>query len=383
MSDRVLSLYMRPHCLSDLIGQDHLIELLKNQFSSGRIPHFYIIEGPVGVGKTTIARIIALCLQTKEKDFSNTLDWKHLKRYEIIEINAANKNGVDDIRQLSEMVKYKPVPPSLSRVIILDEAHQLTNAAQNALITDTEDTLEHVFYIFCTSTINKIIPALKRRACILSPRLLNAESISILLKKAKEICGSSNLIDELVSKLVESEIASPGLILQAAERFFAGVSVQDSVNFNDIGKIDSLELCRALSTGDWGKCSTILKTVTKNDIFLLKSSCLGYLKSILLKSTGNKAHALAKAMNIIVQSSVDDGVCVPSFLANIFLACEQLSSGSNITITKTTKAKAKSTTTEVKTSEPTKEPVVKKSYVKKTSPEKEQTILVNENKAKK
>lgn len=326
-SNRVLSLSMRPKYLKDLVGQTELCSSLTNQLQSGRIPHLYIICGPVGSGKTTLARIIALSLQVNSKNFNDLTEenWVNYKKYDIEEINAANRNGVDDIRQLIENMKYKPLPPSKSKVVILDEAHQITSAGQNTLITSTEDVSEHVYYIFCTSAVNKIIPALLRRAFILTPQPLTSEVIPILVDKACEEAGYDGDKDELVDVLVANDITSPGLILQAAERYFSGIPPIQSVLISESSKFDSMAICRAVASGKWIVCAELFKNVTKSDVTMLRGCVLGYLKAILLKSTGAKGLKLAKAIQSIAASVADEQVCLPSFLAGTFIACEHLS----------------------------------------------------------
>jgi DNA polymerase-3 subunit gamma/tau len=132
-TDRVLSLSMRPKLLEELCRKEtELVISLENQFSTGRIPHFYILHGPIGSGKTTFARILAMALQLGPKEvapFNIPPEiWEKYKD-DIKEINAANQNGVDDVRALIETMKYMPIAPSKAKVVILDEAHQLTTAA--------------------------------------------------------------------------------------------------------------------------------------------------------------------------------------------------------------------------------------------------------------
>jgi DNA polymerase III delta prime subunit len=325
-ADRVLSLSLRPKQLADCVGQDDLVALLENQFNSGRIPHFYILHGPPGCGKTTLARIIALALQTP-KDADDRLHpspemWAAYRRYEIREINAANQNGIDDIRALLETMRFQPMAPSKARVIILDEAHQLTAAAQNALLTEVEDVPGHVYYIFCTSQVSKILPALQRRAYVMAPKSLTDEDTGALLTKAAAAADFDEDIAPLTKALTENAVTSPGLVLQAAEKFFGGLPAEESVFQTDISNIDTMAVCRAVMSGSWKTVAPLLKAAGKSDIMPIKFSVAGYLKAVLLKSTGPKAMNVANAIRVLSDDSGNDSV--PVFLANICLACSYL-----------------------------------------------------------
>lgn len=329
MADRVLSLSLRPSNLQDYLGQDDLVTLLENQFVSGRIPHFYIIHGPIGSGKTTLARILALALQLDpalgEKRLQPSEEaWKSYKKYEIREINAANQNGIDDIRAMVESLRYKPIAPSRARVIIMDEAHQITSAAQNTLLTETEDVASHIYYIFCTNNISKILPALQRRAYIMSPKPLPESAIRDLLEKAKKASDGSEDIAPLLKALVDNGVTSPGLILQAAEKYFNGLPAEESVFQSDITNLDTMAICRAVAGGTWKDAAKLLKPMVKTDVMMVKMSVLGYLKSVLMNATGNRALALAKAIRSIGDDNGNDNL--PVFLANVCIACEFIAS---------------------------------------------------------
>lgn len=323
-SDRVLSLSMRPKLLEDCVGQEEIVIGLENQFSSGRIPHFYILHGPIGSGKTTFARILAMALQLGPKPVSPFAippeTWAQYKKYDIKEINAANQNGVDDIRSLVESVRYMPIHPSKAKVIILDEAHQLTTAAQNALLTETEDVAKHVYYIFCTSNLEKIIPALKRRAYLMNPKALTTDDIYELCKKAAEFSDFEGEVMPLYEALVIHSISSPGLVLQACEKFFTGISAMESVTNFATGKFDSLAVCKSVAKGDWKECSKLLKDITKEEVVMMKLSILGYLKAILMKSDGVRAGKLARAIRILA----DENDILARFMANLYLTCEAM-----------------------------------------------------------
>ena len=327
--NRVLSLAMRPKTLSDMVGQQELTDAIKAQFTSGRIPHFYIIGGSIGSGKTSLARILSLHLQTgngKELRELTDDDWKKYKHYDIEEINAANQNGVDYVRQLAESAKFRPLPPSKVKVLILDEAHQLSNSAQNCLLTETEDVAQHLFIVFCTSQVNKIIPGLRRRAYILQPKALTVEGTTELLLQAKQFVGFQGEVADLTKMLVSEGVSTPGLVVQAAERFFCGLSAHESICFTDIAKFDGLPLCRALVSGDWPGCVGSLRDLLKSDVPAMKSCTLGYLKAVLLKSTGSKALAVSRAIALISATNTTDELsALPSFIGTICLACESMS----------------------------------------------------------
>ena len=328
-TDRVLALSMRPKLLEDFVGQDDLLETLKKQFSTGRIPHFYLIHGPVGSGKTSLARILAMALQKGNNLSLAPDDWMNYKRLDINEINAANKNGIDDIRSIVETMRYQPIMPSRVKVVIMDEAHQLTVAAQNALITETEDVAKHVYYIFCTSNVGKIIPALQRRAYMITPKPLGEEESIELLKKAAEFVGfNEDDIAPLHEAIGMASLTSPGLILQAAEKFFSGIPPNESVFHCEGCKVDTMQICRTVASGSWKETSNVIKGMTKTDIPMVRNCLMGYLKTMLIKNTGNKALVVAKAIkNIADNSAFEQDQCLPSFLASVCIACEHIASG--------------------------------------------------------
>lgn len=319
--DRVLALSMRPKHFDDLVGQEPLIKSIQSQFKSNRIPHSFLICGKVGTGKTTLARII-----------SNRIHelMKSEKVYDTQEINAANYTGIDDIRKIIDQMKFKPMPPSRAKVVILDESHQLSVAAQNALITETEDVPNHVFYIFCTSNPSKIIPALQRRAYIIKPRILNDADIKKIVYNSCQKASFNNKsnIDELIEGLISYEINSPGIILQVLERYISGMNVIESIcpsndNSNTFSvEIDILKVCRNVTQGNWTECTKVLKQCSKNDAIPLKCCIMGYLKSVLLNSSGKKAAAAAKAIQLFpANNELDDTNMLPKMLSCVCLCC--------------------------------------------------------------
>ncbi len=316
MTDKVLSISLRPQKLDEVIGQDDIIKTIKSQFESGRVPHFFLIVGATGSGKTSLARIIALMLQHKDP-LKDKIDY-NITKYDIKEINASDKNGVDDVRELLETIKYKPLLPSLAKVIIMDEAHQLTTAAQNALLKDTEDTPDHLYFIFCTNNDSKILATLTRRAYIINTHGIDQDGIHRLLFVAKKKTGFKGEIKELEEALVEYEINSPGIILQVCEKFFNGVDIMDCIfRCGSDGTADTKKICQLLSKGNWKELAPLLKNIKKEEVVMLKCMITGYFKTILLNSGSIK---IAQSIKLLSEDVYD----LASLFANIALVCDIL-----------------------------------------------------------
>jgi DNA polymerase III delta prime subunit len=262
---------------------------------------------------TTISRIIALMLQDADPKDS-------IGKYDIREINASDKNGVDDMRTLIESVKYMPMSPSISKVVILDECHQLTTAAQNVLLKITEDVPPYLYFIFSTTNASKIIEALKRRAYIINTKGLNDKEIGKLLERASEEYESEKDYEPLKEELIELGIDSPGFILQAAEKFFNGHKISECIMTGDNSGIDTRKLCSLISKGDWKGSAEILSIIKKDDVPMIRICVSAYMKTILLKKSGDGAIAMAKAIKCL-NENYDD---LPCFLANICIACSCL-----------------------------------------------------------
>lgn len=138
----------RSKSLADVVGQDHITDILGRSLKAGRIAHAYLFTGPRGVGKTSIARILAHEINKLPYD-ENT---HHL---DIIEIDAASNNGVDDVRDLREKVQVAPVSAD-KKVYIIDEVHMLSKPAFNALLKTLEEPPEHVVFILATTDVDKL-----------------------------------------------------------------------------------------------------------------------------------------------------------------------------------------------------------------------------------
>src|SRR5436305_3598742 len=225
---RVLARKYRPAAFPDLIGQDAMVRTISNAFESGRIPQAWILTGVRGVGKTTTARILARALNYELPDGSVTGPTIHMpalgmhdkaimvsRLVDVIEMDAASHNGVDDVRQINEAVRYSPVSARY-KVYILDEVHMLSTAAFNALLKTLEEPPPHVKFVFATTEIRKVPITILSRCQRFDLRRVDA---SLLVQHLEGICAKEK---------IEAEPEALGLIARAAEG-----SVRDALSLLD------------------------------------------------------------------------------------------------------------------------------------------------------
>ncbi len=171
MSYQVLARKYRPQRFSDVIGQDHVTRTLKNAIEQGRIAHGYIFSGHRGIGKTTIARILAMALNCQSQDHpvpepcgvcDSCREIRAGNSVDVIEIDAATNRGIDEIRELREAARYRPARDRF-KIYILDEAHQITDAAFNALLKTLEEPPSHIVFMMATTQPEDIPQTIRSR----------------------------------------------------------------------------------------------------------------------------------------------------------------------------------------------------------------------------
>jgi len=166
---KVLALKWRPRRLTDIVGQDHVVRTLTNALTQGKVSHAYLFTGPRGVGKTTTARILARAVNCEKGlgpdpcgECSNCRDALAGRSLDVIEIDAASTGKVEDVRDLREIVRLAPAR-SRKKVFIIDEAHELSTAAANALLKTLEEPPPHVMFILATTDAQDLIPTIHSR----------------------------------------------------------------------------------------------------------------------------------------------------------------------------------------------------------------------------
>src|SRR5215213_4496669 len=159
----------RPQDFDEVVGQEGVVRTLKNAVASGQVRQAYLFAGPRGTGKTSMARILAKSLNcaqgptpSPDKTCHACLAIANGTSLDVVEMDAASQRGIDDIREIRERVVLQPVEGRY-KVYILDEAHQLTDAAFNALLKLIEEPPPHLVFVFCTTDLAKMLPTVRSR----------------------------------------------------------------------------------------------------------------------------------------------------------------------------------------------------------------------------
>jgi DNA polymerase III subunit gamma/tau len=190
MSYTVLARKYRPQKFSEVIGQEHVTRTLQNAIEQGRSAHGYIFSGHRGIGKTTVARILAMALNCRSKDkpvaepcgiCESCTEIRAGNAVDVIEIDAATNRGIDEIRELREGARYRPARDRF-KIYILDEAHQITDAAFNALLKTLEEPPDHIVFMLATTQPEDIPQTIRSRCQHFSFRAVKFDAIVAQLR---------------------------------------------------------------------------------------------------------------------------------------------------------------------------------------------------------
>lgn len=192
---QVLYRKYRPKCFSDVYGQDHVISTLKNEIKENRISHAYLFTGSRGTGKTTCAKILAKAVNCENSTDGEPCNACEVCRgldsatiYDVVEIDAASNNGVDNIRDLREEANYTPTRGRY-RVYIIDEVHMLSTGAFNALLKTLEEPPAHVIFILATTEVHKLPATILSRCQRFDFKRIQPETMAVRLKEVAELEG--------------------------------------------------------------------------------------------------------------------------------------------------------------------------------------------------
>lgn len=205
----VLSRKYRPQTLDEIIGQELVVKSIKYCLSNNKIPHAFLFYGIRGVGKTTIARIIArylcctsTCICQEESMCPSCLAFENNTQMDVLEIDAASRTGVDDIREIIDACQYVPIIGKY-KIFIIDEVHMLSKSAFNALLKTLEEPPEHIKFIFATTEINKIPETVLSRCMIFKLEQVPNEVLSSYLSNIAKL--EQYEIDEHTANIISEE----------------------------------------------------------------------------------------------------------------------------------------------------------------------------------
>lgn len=260
----------RPENLEQVVGNETAIKSLKAELENGS--HVFLLTGPAGCGKTTIARIMAKEVGAGELS--------------IHEINSAKNRGIETAREVEEQMRFNPGDGD-ALVWIFDECHQWLSPVQNAFLKAFEDTPESVYFFLCTTDPQKLIAPLKTRCSIINVSPLSDEDMKYLLKRTARAEGIK-LNSEVYEKIIE--IAQGGsrkalkllakvLYLDNDEERFE-ILKKENISENE----DCIELCRALlkKGKSFSELSEILKNIDLSEPEKVRQAVMGYMNSVLL-----------------------------------------------------------------------------------------------------
>lgn len=264
----VLARKYRPLKLSQMIGQDFLVETLKRGIEGGRLGHAFILTGIRGTGKTTTARLIARALNCEKGPTpepcgicSSCTALLHDRSIDVIEIDAASRTSVDDMREIIEASRYKAAAARY-KIYIIDEVHMLSKSAFNALLKTLEEPPAHVKFIFATTEIHKVPATILSRCVRFDLKRIESPVLAIYFKM---ICGEEDVTVEeealaLIAKAAEGSVRDGLSLLDQAMTYGQGhiavEQVRQMLGFSEHGAL--LELFHTLMEG---KCQEALETV--------------------------------------------------------------------------------------------------------------------------
>src|SRR5580693_4787013 len=294
MAYQVIARKYRPQRFADVVGQEHVTQTLSNAITQKRIAHAYLFCGPRGTGKTTIARIFAKCLNCTggpKVEFSDSdtrvQEITEGRALDVLEIDGASNNGVEQVRELRETCKYAPAN-SPFKIYIIDEVHMLSTAAFNALLKTLEEPPAHVKFMFATTDPEKVLPTILSRCQRFDLRRIPS---ALITKHLAEIAGKENVTIDAAALHAIARGADGGM--RDAESTldqlisFCGDKIEEPDVLSMFGLAAQgqiLELARAVLAGEAEQALRQLDELSKHgkDLGRLVSDLLNHFRNILI-----------------------------------------------------------------------------------------------------
>ncbi len=286
----------RPSCFSDVVGEEHITEILKNELSSNKIFHAYLFTGPRGTGKTSCAKILAKAVNChKFQNGDACCECESCKAIEngdvldVVEIDAASNNGVENIRDLKEQVTYTPTQ-SKYRVYIIDEVHMLSIGAFNALLKTLEEPPAHIIFILATTEVHKLPATILSRCQRFDFHRISSEKIADRIEYIAEKEGfkidrnAAEMIAALSDGGMRDALSTLDLCLARAEHITEQVCLQVC---SLAGSNYCLELADMINSRDVGATLEKIDRLHKNavDLQRLTSELISHYRNLMIAKT--------------------------------------------------------------------------------------------------
>ena len=319
---QVIARKWRPQTFDDVVGQDHVVRTLKNAIARHRIAHAYLFVGPRGTGKTSTARIFAKALNATggpNADFDpadpicqSIADGSCL---DVIEIDGASNNGIDQIRDLRDTVRYAPAQGKF-KVYIIDEVHMLSTQAFNALLKTLEEPPAHVKFIFATTEVQKVLPTIISRCQRFDLKPIPTELIVQRLKKiaVAEKIKVSDAALQSIARMADGGMRDAQSVFDQMISF-CGAEIAEADVLDVYGLVSAEKiaaLAAALAAGDHRKLVAIVDECDENgrDLYRLLVDVQSHVRNALLDAIaqGGSSSVLGTAMTTEQLTRLLDGL---------------------------------------------------------------------------
>lgn len=293
----------RPKRLKDFLGQPEAVKILRKKIKGEGIPHVILIHGPYGTGKTSLAYLIAKYVGCSPLDFN--------------EQNTADYRGVDSVREIRSTVNQSPIDGN-SRVWLLDEIHEATNIAQNALLKVLENPPDHAYFVLCTTDPQKLIEGIIQRCLVLRLKPISSSCMADIIMG---VCKKERikLSNDVLEKIVEYAEGSAREALQILDKVRGLTKEKEQLNAIEKASIKTQTILIARKLMDtrtkWRDIAPLLKELDGEDTEQIRYMVLGYAKSVLLKKDNARAFRM---MELFLDNFYD------SKFAGVVAACYQI-----------------------------------------------------------